>query len=345
MIDSVMIANAFAGSGSIEGHHNRLQNNIMPGFSSAAIDQFANKLWAEETYYTKTMTTPHLWSEKKATHIAAVNRHLKNKRILLKDVTGSRTVTHHSYSSSVSTTKSTTVISPANVVDLEDEDDDMLDLASPFDHVTPVSTPLQATPSPPCPSSTSLPASTSHPFFQPGYRKPSSTVNAPAPPRLDIPANARCKCGQYKFNQSCSSKLCQKCCGNSMDHCSVSTHIKHKPVGYSATKYKPTPTPATPLAEVKPGVVDHLEKALRDGREVYIAYANRDPNEKQARKVKPLQWIRHGEVFKAFCFIGDMEKTFNTHKILRIEDEEWTLVPRGIDSILFPCFICLLVNQ
>lgn len=74
-----------AGSGSIEGHHNRLQNN-MPGFSSAAIDQFANKLWDEETYYSKLMTTPHLWSEKKATHMAAVNRHLKNKRVLINDM-------------------------------------------------------------------------------------------------------------------------------------------------------------------------------------------------------------------------------------------------------------------
>ncbi len=124
-----------------------------------------------------------------------------------------------------------------------------------------------------------------------------------------------------------------------MDHCSISTHIKHKPVGYAATKYKPTPTPATPLPEVKPGVVDHLEKALKEGREVYIAYANRDPNKKQARKVKLLQCIRHGEAFKAFCFIDDMEKMFNMHKILRIEDNEWTVPPPspGIFIYLYTC--------
>lgn len=124
-----------------------------------------------------------------------------------------------------------------------------------------------------------------------------------------------------------------------MEHCGVSSHIKCKPPGYQATKYKPTPTTtANPLPEVKPGVIDHLVKAMNKGMEVHIAYANRDPHEKQVRKIKPLQWIRFGEALKAFCFIDDMEKTFNTHKILRIEDKEWTLPSPGI--LLFTC-ICI----
>jgi hypothetical protein len=77
-----------------------------------------------------------------------------------------------------------------------------------------------------------------------------------------------------------------------------------------------------------------LAKAMKEGREVYIAYANHNPNEKQARKVKPLQWMRYGEAFKAFCFIDNMEKTFNTHKILRIEDHVWSVTPEGISSYL-----------
>jgi hypothetical protein len=288
---------------------------------STAIDQFANKLWDEESNNAKLMATPHLWSEKKATHVAAVNRHLKSKRILLKDVTGSRTVTHHSSSSVITTTATTSVI------DLDE------DLTSPFDHIAPVSSPVPTTASPPkttlppsiSPSTAlppSIPLSTLHPFFQHGGRPsvPSTTL----PPRVDIPADKRCKCGQHKFNQSCPSKLCQKCCGNSMDHCTVTSHVKCKPVGYQSTKYKPTPTPATPLPDVQPGVVRHLDKAMQEGREVFIAYANRDLNEKQARKVKPLQWIRYGEAFKAFCFIDNIEKIFNTHKILRIEDQVWT---------------------
>lgn len=48
-----------------------------------------------------------------------------------------------------------------------------------------------------------------------------------------------------------------------MDHCTVTTHVKCKPVGYQATIYKPTPTPATPLPDVQPGVIDHLAKAMR----------------------------------------------------------------------------------
>jgi hypothetical protein len=61
-----------AGSGSIEGHHNYLQNNIMPGFASPAVNQFVNKLWSEETYYANLMNMPHLWSEKKVVYDIAV---------------------------------------------------------------------------------------------------------------------------------------------------------------------------------------------------------------------------------------------------------------------------------
>lgn len=87
-----------------EGHHNRLQTNVMPGSASVAIDKFANKLWDDEMYYFNVMATPYLWGEKKTTHTGSVNRHLKNKRVTLKDVTGSRTVTHHSSSTMTTTT-------------------------------------------------------------------------------------------------------------------------------------------------------------------------------------------------------------------------------------------------
>lgn len=304
----------------------------MFGLTPGATDLFANKLWTEENNYCGLMNDPTLWSDKKRRYMQDVNRHLNKKRILLKDVTGSRTVTHHSL---VKTTTTTTTPS-SNITDLDE--DDFSDLASPFNHVAPVSSPLQTTtspsknmpPPPPTPLPTapppSIPPSTLHPFFQSGHKPSTATLSSSTtlpPPRLDIPTHARCKCGQYKFNQSCPSKLCQKCCGNSMDHCTVTTHVKCKPVGYAATKYKSTPTPTTPLPDI-PGVVDHLTNAIKEGRPVFIAYANHNSNEKQARKVKPLQWIRYGEAFKALCFIDDIEKTFNTHKILRIQDQVWT---------------------
>jgi predicted DNA-binding transcriptional regulator YafY len=68
---------------------------------------------------------------------------------------------------------------------------------------------------------------------------------------------------------------------------------------------------------------------MKQGKEVYIAYANRNPNEKQARKIKPFEWINYGEAFKAYCFIDNMDKTFKTHKILRIEEQPW-VVQKGM---------------
>jgi hypothetical protein len=83
------------GSGSIEGHHNLLQNFIMPGCSPKNIDKFANALSTEEDYYTKMVQDPTLWAEKKKEHAAAIEKHLKKKRITLKNIKGSRTIAHH----------------------------------------------------------------------------------------------------------------------------------------------------------------------------------------------------------------------------------------------------------
>lgn len=118
-----MLLTQNTGSGSIEGHHNRLQNVVMPGFGSPTVDQFANKLWDEKQDYLNVMTKPHLWSEKKKKHMEAVERHMKKKRIRLANITGSRTVTHHSFyhdfhtsttmkSSNTTTTTATTSAPP-----------------------------------------------------------------------------------------------------------------------------------------------------------------------------------------------------------------------------------------
>ncbi len=74
-----------------------------------AIDRFTNKLWDEEMHYLTHMTTPSLWSEKKKKHIEDRNRHLKNKRLTLKDITGSRTIAHHSSFTTTTTTTTNSV--------------------------------------------------------------------------------------------------------------------------------------------------------------------------------------------------------------------------------------------
>lgn len=52
------------------------------------------------------MSTPLLWSEKKRDHVKALERHLKKKRITLKNITGSRTVNHHSFYSKLPSSSS-----------------------------------------------------------------------------------------------------------------------------------------------------------------------------------------------------------------------------------------------
>jgi hypothetical protein len=203
--DGVFLLTVPIDSTGLEGHHLRLQHHIMPELSPTATDLFVNKLWAKENNYRGVMNDLDLWSDKKKRYMQDLNHHLNKKRIDLKDMTGSRTVTHYSF---VKTT--TTATAMTSIVDSEDED--FSDLVSPFDHVAPVSSPLQTTaslpkttlPTPPIPPSTtspSIPPSTLHPFFQQGDHKPSTTTaDTPLPPCLDIAAHVRCKCGQYKFN-------------------------------------------------------------------------------------------------------------------------------------------------
>lgn len=68
---------------------------------------------------------------------------------------------------------------------------------------------------------------------------------------------------------------------------------------------------------------------------MYVAYANRDLNEKGARKIKPLKWIRYDEALEAFCFKDKFEKTYCVNKIRRIEDNTW-MVPIVEGKLSFP---------
>jgi hypothetical protein len=134
-------------------------------------------------------------------------------------------------------------------------------------------------------------------------------------------------------------------------YCVIDGHKKGKP-GYQSAKYKKStkaagegndttpnvPTPP-PLPSILPGVVDFIDSAIKAGRAIHIAYINHDPNEKRAKKVKPIEWLRYGKVFKAHCFIDDVEKPFSTRKVRKFEDQPWLV--EGVVFIAISSSFCL----
>jgi endo-alpha-1,4-polygalactosaminidase (GH114 family) len=76
----------------------------------------------------------------------------------------------------------------------------------------------------------------------------------------------------------------------------VTTHARKKSLRYQSAKYKKsnikevedtTTTQKQPQLEVLPGVTDYLAKVMKEGRPVYVVYANRNPDEKKVKKIKP----------------------------------------------------------
>lgn len=202
------------GSGSIEGHHNRIQNNILESCGSrTAVDQFVDKLWEEDTLHMRTITTPQLWSDKKKEHLAARTRHLKAKRITLKDISGSRTISHHnstfssSSSSATVTTTTTTNTTATNTTTFGSSNNDDGDSDTDMDLEVSPSDTAAAKPTPS--SSNSVDTPPLHPFFSSSKALPTSTL---LPPRLDIPADERCTCGQKTKNRKCTLHRCKECC-------------------------------------------------------------------------------------------------------------------------------------
>jgi hypothetical protein len=86
-----------------------------------------------------------------------------------------------------------------------------------------------------------------------------------------------------------------------------------------------SPSNQLPLLPILPGTVERVAGAMKAGKEIYLAYANCNPQEKAWRKMKPLTWKRYGEVIMAYCFTHNEEREFNLHRMLRIEDQPWTV--------------------
>lgn len=184
----------------------------MLGFHLLAMDQFANKLWEEETYYLNMISTPHLWSEKKRIYMAAINRHLKSKKITLKNVTSSRTILHHSSSTTNSTTTTITtttssVQSLISIIESNSNTDMDFNLeVSPFARLTPAADFSCPSPIIPLPIDNVIvvEATTVHPFFTPQTSSAIATSSLSSfklAPQLDIPADQQCKCGQKHINK------------------------------------------------------------------------------------------------------------------------------------------------
>jgi hypothetical protein len=112
-----------------------------------------------------------------------------------------------------------------------------------------------------------------------------------------------------------------------MNYCVVVSHKNGKPAGYQLTKYKKSTKMSEsnsdalstitikPFSPILPGAVDFIDFAIKAEKVIHIAYSNRDPNEKNAKKVKPFEWICYGEAFKVHYFIDNIDKTFVTHKV------------------------------
>lgn len=117
-----------------------------------------------------------------------------------------------------------------------------------------------------------------------------------------------------------------------MEYCAVTTHARSKPARYQATKYKMTtttsatsPSKQLPLPPILPGTVKRVAGAMKAEKEIYVAYNNRNPQEKAWRKMKPLMWKRYGKAIMAYCFTHNEEREFNFYRMLRIEDQSWTV--------------------
>jgi hypothetical protein len=269
------------------------------------------------------MATSKLWNKKKREYMKAVERHLKSKRITLKNIVGLRTVLHHnsssfslsssscSSSSSLSlfsanaainstTVATTTSTSTLSTVDGDYSDDGDVDMDIPPADIHPVfsidsmdHSSLQFPEIDKSTTTTTLSTVPIHPFFNKLNATPLPIPTPPTlPPHTNIPAS---ECDQVSFNKVCTLKLCQKCYSKSMEYCGVTTYTQLKPFRYQSIKYKKITTTtatiesATSLSSVFPGVVDHIANTMRERREVYITYTNHDPNEKRARKIKPFK--------------------------------------------------------
>jgi len=207
-------------------------------------------------------------------------------------------------------------------------------------------------------SSSTLPSSTIHSFFQLSGRhfSTSSAASNTAPnakasllPCLNVPAADRCKCGQVGFNKQCSNKLCKNCCTKSMNYCVVVSHKNGKPAGYQPVKYKKSTkmgesdsnalstTTIKSLLSILSGAVDFIDSAIKAGKVIHITYSNCDPNEKNAKKVSHLNGFvieMYSRRTASLTILTIFDKTFVTHKVQRFEEL--------IAILLIYCFLYML---
>lgn len=258
----------------------------------------------------------------------SINLLWQEKRTSLKHIVGSRTTSHHTSFTESSVTLSSTAHPESIDMDALGVQEDPL-----------YSNLFEATDT----EEDALPSSS--PTIA------NESIPAGLLPRLDIPAESRCSCGQHKLNMQCSERLCSTCCSKRLRYCNVASHRRNKPEGWIASR-RTSSVPTAKADKPKPpllvlNVCSDIQRAMTLGKDLYIAYTNWDPNEKRPRKVRPLQWLQYNSCFKALCFNENppKEKHFNVCKIARISEDSWGDQAAASKGNLFlPSFIILLLT-
>jgi hypothetical protein len=113
-------------------------------------------------------------------------------------------------------------------------------------------------------------------------------------------------CKRGRSNSNCEDHLCQACCAQTLNSCSVSTHK-------SAKRQRRPP----PFANM-------INEAITQGRLVHLAYDG-GSTPKRVRILQPKKWVTEWVSFAAIEHgtVAALEKTYCVDKISRCEWQEW----------------------
>lgn len=255
----VISINIYEGSGSIEGFHKRLES-MMPR-TPLPLDKMVDFLAAEDEYWNRMVHDERLWQEKKMSHSAAQERHVRKRRMLKHYVQRENNPVHDSIPLSFSSDllsssdgDSSSRGSAPSTVNVENE-------------ILP-SSPLMETDKP-------------------------KKIRKPRRPNSSIPMGERCiKCMQYKFNEACSLVMCKTCCVQSSSKCKETSHNRAKfaarqPLSLSSSIQQQVISESTVTSTVDAIRIKELvQTAIETKSDIYISYS-KGSNGTKPRKIKP----------------------------------------------------------
>jgi hypothetical protein len=125
------------------------------------------------------------------------------------------------------------------------------------------------------------------------------------------------------INKDCSLMVCKECCSESTLYCQVTQHKRSK-LG-AAKPYMQTSL-ATQAAAPLERVLEMVNSAIKDKRDVYISY-NGGTFGDGPRKITPKKVLvqgKDGRLVEALCHAKNATRHFYLHKITRIEHHDWS---------------------